>query len=294
MTKSGLAWQGPILDNHFHLNRSGRYLDAVIDFKKAGGSNIVLIHCPDFSAPPTTRDGHKNSYQNTLEMADTVRNELGVGVRVVLGPHPAAFAHQFIQWVEKDGEAGKQRAIDNYRTSIDEAVKFYHEGKAHAIGEVGRPHWEVSDEIWKLSNDLLLETMKLAANDGFALQLHLEGELESTYRNMAAMADKAGLARNRLIRHYSPPNVASAVTQGLTPSVLIGKGALETLVATAQKSSHGFLLETDYMDDLRRPGAVLGPRTVPKRTQQLIAAGLDEEFMWKAHVDLPNSLYGED
>ena len=54
-------------------------------------------------------------------------------------------------------------------------------------------HGEVSDEIWKLSNNLLLETMKLAAN-GFALQLHLEGQLESTYRNMAAMADKAGLA----------------------------------------------------------------------------------------------------
>ena len=48
------------------------------------------------------------------------------------------------------------------------------------------------------------------------------------------------------------------------------------------------------MDDLRRPGAVLGPKTVPKRTQQLINAGIDEEFMWKAHVDLPNSLYGED
>ena len=294
MTKQGLAWQGPILDNHFHLNRNGRYLDAADDFKKAGGTNIVLIHCPDFSAPPTTRDGHKNSYQNTLDMADAVRNELGIGVRVVLGPHPAAFAHQFIQWVEKDGEHGKQKAIDNYRTSIDEAVKFYHEGKAHAIGEVGRPHWEVSEEIWELSNNLLLETMKLAASDGFALQLHVEGELESTYRDMAAMASKAGLAKNRLIRHYSPPNVDSVVTQGLTPSVLIGKGALEKLVETAQKSSHGFLLETDYMDDLRRPGAVLGPKTVPKRTQQLVAAGIDEEFMWKAHVDLPNSLYGED
>lgn len=294
MTKQGLAWQGPILDNHFHLNRNGRYLDAADDFKKAGGTNIVLIHCPDFSAPPTTRDGHKNSYQNTLDMADAVRNKLGIGVRVVLGPHPAAFAHQFIQWVEKDGEHGKQKAIDNYRTSIDEAVKFYHEGKAHAIGEVGRPHWEVSEEIWELSNDLLLETMKLAASDGFALQLHVEGELESTYRDMAAMASEAGLAKNRLIRHYSPPNVDSVVTQGLTPSVLIGKGALEKLVETAQKSSHGFLLETDYMDDLRRPGAVLGPKTVPKRTQQLVAAGIDEEFMWKAHVDLPNSLYGED
>ena len=227
-------------------------------------------------------------------MAESVRKDVGLGVRVVLGPHPAAFAHQFINWVEEDGNQGREKAMQNYRDSIDEAVKFYHEGKAHAIGEVGRPHWEVSDEIWDLSNELLLDTMELAANDGFALQLHVEGELESTYADMAAMAHKAGLAKNRLVRHYSPPNVKSEITQGLTPSVLIGKGALETLMETAESSSHGFLLETDYMDDLRRPGAVLGPKTVPKRTQQLVTAGIDEELMWKAHVDLPNRLYGEE
>ena len=294
MFDQGLAWQGPILDNHFHLNRNGRYLDAAKDFKNAGGTSVVLVHCPDFSAPPTTKLGHRESYQNTINMAESVRKEVGLGVRVVLGPHPAAFAHQFINWVEEDGNQGREKAMQNYRDSIDEAVKFYHDGKAHAIGEVGRPHWEVSDEIWDLSNELLLDTMKLAANDGFALQLHVEGELESTYADMAAMADKAGLAKDRLVRHYSPPNVKSEITQGLTPSVLIGKGALETLMDTAGSSSHGFLLETDYMDDLRRPGAVLGPKTVPKRTQQLVTAGIDEELMWKAHVDLPNRLYGEE
>ena len=294
MVNQGLAWQGPILDNHFHLNRNGRYLDAAKDFKNAGGTSVVLVHCPDFSAPPTTKLGHRESYQNTINMAESVRKEVGLGVRVVLGPHPAAFAHQFINWVEEDGNQGREKAVQNYLDSIDEAAKFYHEGKAHAIGEVGRPHWEVSDEIWDLSNELLLDTMKFAANDGFALQLHVEGELESTYADMAAMADKAGLAKNRLVRHYSPPNVKSEITQGLTPSVLIGKGALETLMDTAGSSSHGFLLETDYMDDLRRPGAVLGPKTVPKRTQQLVTAGIDEDLMWKAHVDLPNRLYGEE
>mgnify|MGYP001412041810 CR=1 FL=1 len=293
MVNQGLAWQGPILDNHFHLNRNGRYLDAAKDFKKAGGTSIVLVHCPDFSAPPTTKLGHRDSYQDTINMAESVRNEVGLGVRVVLGPHPAAFAHQFIKWVDEDGDLGRERAIQNYRDSIDEAVRFYHDGRAHAIGEVGRPHWKVSDEIWDLSNELLLDTMKLAANDGFALQLHVEGELESTYSDMATMASKAGLAKDRLVRHYSPPNVSSEMTHGLTPSVLIGKGALNTLMETAASSSHGFLLETDYMDDLRRPGAVLGPKTVPKRTQQLVSAGIDEELMWKAHVDLPDRLYGE-
>ena len=288
------AWQGPILDNHFHLNRNGRYLDAAHDFKRAGGTNIVLIHCPDFASPPTTKEGHRAAYQNTIAMAESVRTELDLHVRVVLGPHPAAFAHQFIEWVEQEGAKGKNRAIENYRDSIDEAVKFYHEGNAHAIGEVGRPHWEVSQEIWDLSNDLLCETMSLAANDGFALQLHVEGELESTYSDMAAMAEKSGLQKDRLIRHYSPPNVGAKITQGLTPSVLAGKGALATLLATAEQCSHGFMLETDYMDDLRRPGAVLGPKTVPKRTNQLLNAGIDEELLWRAHVDLPNELYGQE
>ena len=287
-------WTGPIIDNHFHLNRKGLFLSAANDFRNAGGTGLVLVHCPNFQCPPVTINEHKEAYLDTVLMAEQVRENIGIDVRVVLGPHPAAFAHQFIKWVEEDGEAGKEKAMENYRDSIDEAVNFYHEGQAHAIGEVGRPHWEVSDEIWDLSNELLLDTMKLAANEGFALQLHVEGELESTYSDMATMASKAGLSKDRLVRHYSPPNVDSKITQGLTPSVLIGKGALETLLETAGNCSHGFLLETDYMDDLRRPGAVLGPKTVPKRTQQLVAAGIDEDLMWRAHVDLPNKLYGQE
>ena len=30
-------WDGPIVDNHFHLNRNGRFLDAAGDFKRVGG-----------------------------------------------------------------------------------------------------------------------------------------------------------------------------------------------------------------------------------------------------------------
>ena len=87
MANEGLAWQGPILDNHFHLNRNGRFLDAAKDFKNAGGTSVVLVHCPDFSAPPTTKLGHRESYQKHDNMAESVRKEVGLGVRVVLGPH---------------------------------------------------------------------------------------------------------------------------------------------------------------------------------------------------------------
>ncbi len=278
-----MDWNGPILDDHFHLNRSGRFLEAAKDFQRVGGTDLVLVHCPDFASPPTTRQGHIDSYQNTIDMAEEVKS-LGLGVRVILGPHPAAFAHQF--------ESLGDRAEENYWDSIETALNFVHEGKAHGIGEVGRPHWQVTDDIWIRSNALLLETMSLAAREKLPLQLHVEGESDETYSELAAMADKAGLERKKLVRHYAPPNVSQEYTHGLTPSVLAGSGSIEKLLATIESTSHGFMLETDYMDDLKRPGAVLGPKTVPKRTRQLLEAGLDEEYLWNAHQDLPEQIYG--
>lgn len=287
-----MVYDGPILDNHFHLNRRGLFLGAARDFQRAGGTDLVLVHCPDFAAPPETLEGHKTTYADTLKMAEEVRAEVGLGVRVVLGPHPAAFAHQFERWVTEEGEAGKERAIENYRHSIDAALHFVHEGQAHAIGEVGRPHWEVSRDIWDLSNMLLEETMHLAAQENIPLQLHVEGESDATYPDLAQRAVGQGMDLKKLVRHYSPPDVRSEHTHGLTPSVLCGKGALERLMETHGSASHGFFMETDYMDDPRRPGAVLGPKTVPKRTRQLLEAGIDEEVMWHTHQTLPTQVYG--
>lgn len=292
MTSPNPKWNGPILDNHFHLNRNGRYLDAAKDFKNQGGTHLVLVHCPDFLSPPTHIDEHRSTYADTIAMADEVRKHHELNVRVVLGPHPAAFAHQFIRWMDEDEENGAERACENYRDSIDAALEFLHEGKAHAIGEVGRPHWPVSDDVWDLSNMLLEETMAMAAKENIALQLHVEGELDSTYRDLSEMAQRVNLSKNKLVRHYSPPQIDETMTRGLTSSVLVGKGALQPLMETYEQNKTGFMLETDYMDDPRRPGAVLGPKTVPKRTQQLLEAGMDEEALWRCHVDVPNAIYG--
>ncbi len=278
-------WNGPILDNHFHLNRSGRFLSAAEDFKRVGGTDLVLVHCPDFQSPPTDKKGHIDAYLDTISMAAEVRNKLNLGVRVILGPHPAAFTHQFESMDEED-------AIENYWNSIDAAIHFVHEGQAHGVGEVGRPHWKVSDEVWELSNRLLEETMSIAAKEGIPLQLHVEGESEATYPELAQMADRVGLPRHRLVRHYAPGDISESATCGLIPSVLMGKDSIPILLDSLSECSTGFMLETDYMDDPRRPGAVLGPKTVPKRTRALAMAGVDEEILWNSHVDLPLRTYG--
>ena len=158
--------------------------------------------------------------------------------------------------------------MENYRNSIDAALDFVHEGKAHAIGEVGRPHWPVNEEIWDLSNTLLLETMHMAKKEGVAL-IHVEGELESTYKDMATLADKAGLERKKIGPTLCSLNIDHEVTHGVTPSVLIGKGALEEVLETASKVLSRFSLKpiTWMMFDI---GAVLGPKTVLKKTNNCL------------------------
>ena len=59
-------------------------------------------------------------------------------------------------------------------------------------------------------------------------------------------------------------------------------------------------METDFLDDPRRPGAVLGPKTVPKRTQTLASALLEvvdknqaEDLLYQIHSFWPSALYGE-
>ena len=52
------------------------------------------------------------------------------------------------------------------------------------------------------------------------------------------------------------------------------------------------MMETDYLDDLKRPGAVMGPKTIPKRTIDLLNKEIfTEDDVWKIHKDNPEKMY---
>jgi TatD-related deoxyribonuclease len=52
-------------------------------------------------------------------------------------------------------------------------------------------------------------------------------------------------------------------------------------------------MESDYMDELSRPGAVIGPRSVPRMTRKLLESGeIDESAVERIHVLTPQRVYG--
>jgi TatD-related deoxyribonuclease len=131
--------------------------------------------------------------------------------------------------------------------------------------------------------------MEIAKEIGCAVVLHTESGTPDVCRELAKIADNVGFPKERLVKHYSPPIIQSHENHGLFPSVLASKKNIDAAIPKGLR----FMMETDYLDDPRRPGAVLGIKTVPKRTKALIESGLlSEEDAWIIHKDNPERVYG--
>ena len=255
-------WEGPILDQHMHLDRNNRFLDAVSEFVNSGGTAINLVHKPNFSDLPLTISDYQSAYDNTIEMAREIREKFGIQVSVILGPHP-------VSWEKQIHKIGLQESTSLHLQAVKLAIQYISLGEAVCLGEVGRPHYPVDSQIWDAANDLLLEIMKLAAEEKISIQLHVEDDGEKTYSDLAKLCDKAGLPRHLAIRHYAPANISSDFTHGLSVTVSVGKGSISKIVESLPNCNSFWGMETDFLDDKNRPGAVLGPKTIPKRTHQL-------------------------
>ena len=287
-------WVGPIIDQHMHLDRTNLFLDAVADFSSSGGTGIMLVHKPSFShSLPVDLEGYRGAYSDTISMADEIRTEFGLGVGVVLGPHPVA-------WEKQIPELGIEASSELHLEAVSLALEYIDSGHAHCLGEVGRPHYPVEEEIWERANDLLLEILSMASSSRTSVQLHVEENDDTTYSELSRLCLSSGFSSERAIRHFAPPNVSADFTHGLSATVNMGKGSIETIVETVRDAASPWGMETDFLDDNRRPGAVLGPKTVPKRTQELCSSLLSEgwseneveSLLTKVHSEWPDSLYG--
>lgn len=274
----------PILDNHVHLEPvRGRNVESVREFERQGGTHIVISSLPYDEAPVKSADDFRKGYDLTISMKDRVNRETKVRAFATVGPYPA-------ELMDLEKIHGLEMAKGIMIDAMDIASDYVREGKALAIGEIGRPHFPVSEAEWAASNEIMMHAMALAKEVGCALVLHTESATLSSMKELAAMADKAGLSKDMVVKHYSPPLVLPEENFGLMPSVLAGKEA----VKEALRKGTRFLLETDFLDDPRRPGAVMAITTVPKRTRAFMQHGImTEEQAYKIHVENPKMTYGD-
>ncbi len=270
----------PILDNHMHLNPSGRCIDAVREFVRAGGTHIVLVSLPPWSLgiEINAPEDYRRVFDKVLKIARRAEAAEKVKVFVVLGVHPAEI-NKFC------GRFGLPRAVEIMKGGLEVASEYVDERLAVGL-KSGRPHYQVKPKIWDASNDIMRHSFALAKDAGCAVQLHTESSTEEGLAEIAAIAREAGFPAEKVVKHFSPPMVRVCEKLGIFPSILAGEDAIQIALGEGTR----FMMETDYIDDLERPGSVLGPKTVPKRTKQLIAT-CGEDVFWKIHKENPEKVY---
>jgi len=272
----------PITDNHIHVdhfNGEGPLKVAKL-FYNSGGRVMMIPNKPSWTF------GKFFKFNEAMDLVISYVNEINQNTDVkafaIVGVHPAEFSKLI--------ENGKsiEESYELVKNSLNYAKTLVEDKKAVAIGEIGRPHYDISSEELKYQNKILKYALSLAKDINCPVQLHTETANESKYKEFALFADEIGFNKNKLIKHFSGPYITYEENFGITPSVISSKKNIEIAIS----KGNNFLMETDYLDDLSRPGAVLGPKTVPKRTLDFIKKELfTEEDAFKIHKDNVECIY---
>jgi len=263
----------PVLDDHIHIDpRNGRGIEAIKDFKRSGGTHICLVTKPSWSlgVHPASGDDFTAVFDETLEIARQIE-EAGITVFPLLGVHPAEITVLMPR-------LSLEEARDVMKDGLSCAARYVEEGKAVGL-KSGRPHYEASPEIMVASNEVLSHALTLSGELGCALQIHAE---TGPCTDILEMVRAARMDPSRVVKHFGTPDTP------LLPSLVAKHESIPDLC----RSHRAFTMESDYMDENSRPGAVIGPKSVPRFTNNLLTSGMiTSDDVHRIHVETPERVY---
>lgn len=250
----------PVVDHHCHLSPSGESTRAVARFRAAGGTHLFLATQNYGAGPPLSLATYQQQYETTEQLARVAAQETGVTIYPVLAPFP-------VDLVGAADALGLEAALELHRAALDLAGRWVRERRAVALGEVGWPHFEVAKEVADAAQVAFRHALAVAKEADCPAVVHSPDLDPSAWVALEGEARRAGLEPRRVVKHYARARRSAAVE--VVPSYL----ARRELVAEVSAEQGPWFLETDFLDDPHRPGAVLDLATIPRRAQRLAAEG---------------------
>ena len=276
-------------DSHSHSNpvKGLGASEIASRFRREGGWFMAILSLNPWSygIEPPNLEAYERVVKLVVSECRRAR-DAGLKVACFSGFHPADV----------------ERLIDRYRIKPEEvlrlgvkvvsmAARLCREGVLDGIGEVGRQHFKTSPERVAIAMEIAAEAL-LAAEEGCLVQLHLEQGGRITVETVHRMVDRAGLStssRARIIFHHSTVAMAEAARSlGYWSTV---PGVPKLLDYAAFNVKPVFLVESDFIDDPRRPGVVVYPWVMAAKLRDLASQGA-EDWVYKVSVDNVVRVFG--
>ncbi len=272
----------PVVDHHCHLSPSGDGVRAAERFRAAGGTHLFVATQNYGPNVPRSVEEYRRQFETTEALAKRVGDETSVVAYSVLAPYP-------VDLIAAERLLGLEAAVELQEQALDLAGRWIRERRAVALGEVGRPHFEVPEAIRGAATRVFRHALEVARDVGCPVVVHSADLDEAGLRELAAEAASAGVAPAKVVKHYARAPIGPSSSSGIARSYLARR---ETVHGVLHEPAPWFL-ETDYLDDPARPGAVLDLATVPRRAKQIAEApGGSPDRLWVPFSESIEKVYG--
>jgi len=248
----------PVVDHHCHLSTVGEGAAAAARFRAAGGTHLFLATQNYEGVVPTDLEAYRRQFETTERIAQQVRSVAGVTVYVVVAPYP-------IDLVHAAPTLGLEAASTLQTAALDLAGRWVRERRAVAIGEVGWPHFPVPAEIDGACRSAFRHALEVAREADCPAVVHSPDLDAEGWAELERLAKAVGVPARRVVKHYARARRPTTADGSVVPSYL----ARRQLVGEVLHDPGPWFLETDFLDDPARPGAVLDLTTVPRRAEAI-------------------------
>ena len=281
----------PFADAHGHTNPvRGLGAEKVAKrFREAGGWFMALVALSPtaYGMEPTSVESYVRVVDEILINECRTAEEAGLRVACLAGFHPAE-VDKLIDRYKMD----PMRVLELGLSVVERMEKLCLEGVLDGIGEVGRQHYKTTAERVLISQIIMERALQAVKDHECMVHLHLENAGIATVDLTDIAVRRIGASRlERVVFHHSKPVMVERASELGYAATLPG---VERLMEHAVRNLKPvFMVESDYIDDPARPGAVVYPWDMALTQERLLRRKLvDEEYRYKINVDNVVRSYG--
>lgn len=276
-----------VSDAHAHVSPLGLGAETVAKrFKSVGGWFMALVSLPpNHYGFSMGLEGIIKSFESHVTECTRARGE-GIKVACLAGIHPAYVD----ELVRVAGSHRTNKVLEIVEKALEYLRKLRLDGRIDGLGEFGRPHYKTLPESVVVNEIALRKALEICKDTDSLIHLHTEQGGLATVASVDYLARLIGVLKNKVVFHHVSTSLAGTVEEfGYVMTVL---GHEDLLTNVLESKITNALVESDFIDDPRRPGAVMYPWDISREVGKLMSRGEYSETLTKYLIDNVVSLYG--